>query len=730
LAAAAVLVVAAASVHLHAQGGARWPVVPFVVLLTAAGWLQVNFAWRDEVYAWDLFEAILTPIVFAFPPALVLVMVALGKGISQAVLRVSPMKACFNVAQWMFAAGVGSVVFVQLRSGTRLTGGNLLALVLAMGVVMAINELCLVVVLRIVNPRSLREVLAGVRPVIVPGWIIGGMANLALGTMFVAAYNAGPWTLPLYAVPLALLHLADRGYVDIKVDQERLAGLQRATHALVQPVNPLDALGDFLELVRDSFGAERVELHLIDHERVKVYAAPPEASLRIDRDETRLASLLLADGVPARVDGTCGDARLGEQLQREGWRDCLAVPLRAEGTVVGMLCTYNRTGVEGFQKGELAVLEALAQELSGAFSRVRLFDQIMDEREKLAQIVGSTSDGIATIGVGGKIESWNPAMFGITGYDSDRMVGSPRLPILQARDEDEVEVPLDRWYQVDALPETIQIVTALGDTRWLSCAYSRVEATAERPACCIIVARDVTQTHELDRMKDEFVSMVSHELRTPLTPILGWATTLLEAGSRLSPDQQRDAYQAILRQGQRLRDLIFNLLEASKIETGNLTSKMAMFDAGQLAARVYQEAVESWSSREIRLKVSPDLRMASGDEWFAERILVNMLSNAIKYAPADLPIQVNVVSRADTIDISVADQGPGIPRYLHDQVFDRFARFSSDNTQAGSGLGLYIAKRLAEHMGSQISLDSDEGQGATFTLHLRTAPALASVKAG
>jgi PAS domain S-box-containing protein len=404
--------------------------------------------------------------------------------------------------------------------------------------------------------------------------------------------------------------------------------------------------------------------------------------------------------------------------------------LRAEGTVVGVLCTYNRTGVEGFQSGELAVLEALAQELSGAFSRVRLFDQIMEEREKLAQIVGSTSDGIATIGVEGKIDSWNPAMFGITGYDSDRMVGSPRLSTLQARDEDDVEVPLDRWYEVDALPETIQIVTALGETRWLSCAYSRVEATAERPACCIIVARDITQTHELDRMKDEFVSMVSHELRTPLTPILGWATTLLENGSRLSPDQQRDAYQAILRQGQRLRDLIFNLLEASKIETGNITSKIGVFDAGQLARRVFQEAVESWPSRQIRLNVAPDLRMASGDEWFAERILVNMLSNAIKYAPADLPIEVNVVSRASTIDVSVADQGPGIPRYLHDQVFDRFARFSSDNTQAGSGLGLYIAKRLAEHMGSKISLDSDENKGATFTLHLRTAPALASVKAG
>jgi PAS domain S-box-containing protein len=404
--------------------------------------------------------------------------------------------------------------------------------------------------------------------------------------------------------------------------------------------------------------------------------------------------------------------------------------LRSEGTVVGILCTYNQTGVKGFHSGELTVLEALAQELSGVFSRVRLFDRIMEEREKLAQIVGSTSDGIATIGVDGRIESWNPAMFAITGYDSDRMVGEPRLSTLQARDEDDAEVPLDRWYEAEALPETIQIVTAPGETRWLSCAYSRVEATVERPACCIIVARDITQTHELDRMKDEFVSMVSHELRTPLTPILGWATTLLEAGSRLSPDQQRDAYQAILRQGQRLRDLIFNLLEASKIETGNMTSKIGVFDAGQLATRVFQEAVESWPSREVVLNVSPDLRMASGDEWFAERILVNMLSNAIKYAPPELPIEVTVVSRGATIDVSVADQGPGIPRYLHGQVFDRFARFSSDNTQAGSGLGLYIAKRLAEHMGSKISLDSDDGKGATFTLHLRTAPAMASVKAG
>src|SRR5207302_10692531 len=146
-------------------------------------------------------------------------------------------------------------------------------------------------------------------------------------------------------------------------------------------------------------------------------------------------------------------------------------------------------------------------------------------------------------------------------------------------------------------------------------------------------------------MKDEFVSMVSHEPRTTLTPILGWATTLLESGSRLTPDQRREGHQAILRQGQRLRDLIFNLLEASKIETNNITSRIGMFDVGELATRVFQEAAESWPSREIRLNISPDLRMATGDEWFAERILMNMLSNAIKYSPAELPIDINVTLR-------------------------------------------------------------------------------------
>jgi PAS domain S-box-containing protein len=722
-----VLVAVVAGLGGHTQGGARWPVVPFVILLIAAGWLQVNFAWRDEVYAWDLFEAILAPIVFAFPPVLVLVMVAVGKGISQTLLRVSPVKASFNVAQWIFAASLGSAVFIQLRSGSHLTAGNLFALVVAMAVVMAINEFALVAVLRMVSPKSLRDVLAGVRPVIVPGWIVGGTANLALGTLFVAAYAADAWTLPLFAVPLALLHLANRGYVDIRVEQDRLTGLQRATHALVEPVNPLDAMGEFLELVRASFGAERVEVYLNDGQEVARYTAPPARLTSRPGDVGTLVELLLESGVAARIDGTSEDAPLREELQEEGWRDCLAVPLKVEGVPIGVLCTYNRSGVEGFQSGELAVLEALAQELSGAFSRIRLLDQIMEEREKLGQIVGRTSDGIATIGMDGTVESWNPAMAEITGYAADRMIGRARLPDLQPRDEADAGVALERWHEIDKLPETIQIVTALGEARWLSCAYSKVEATTERPGWCIVVARDVTNTHELDRMKDEFVSMVSHELRTPLTPILGWATTLLDAGSRLSPDQQREGYQAILRQGQRLRDLIFNLLEASKIETGNVTSKIGMFDVGQLAKRVLQESVESWPSREIRLNLTPDLRMASGDEWFAERILSNMLSNAIKYSPPELPIDINVTPRPGGIDLSVADGGPGIARYLHDQVFERFARFSSDSTQAGSGLGLYIARRLADYMGSQISLDSDEGRGSTFTLHLNTAPALTSV---
>src|SRR5206468_11534024 len=129
---------------------------------------------------------------------------------------------------------------------------------------------------------------------------------------------------------------------------------------------------------------------------------------------------------------------------------------------------------------------------------------------------------------------------------------------------DENHVAMSRWAEsVELLPSDVQISTSSGETRWLSCSYTRVAEPDGSPAMLIVVARDATEAREVERLKDDFVATVSHELRTPLTPIKAWATTLLSVGDAIDPAQRQEGLRAMLRQADRLERLITNPLQVS-----------------------------------------------------------------------------------------------------------------------------------------------------------------------
>ena len=121
-----------------------------------------------------------------------------------------------------------------------------------------------------------------------------------------------------------------------------------------------------------------------------------------------LAAALMRTGKSIRVSEDDNGPDLQRRLRQEGWRDCLAAPVRVEGKVIGVLCTYNRNGFEGFEEGELAVLEALAAEVGTAIEKGELLEAILEERTKLSEIVDNTSDGIAALDPDGTLSSWNP----------------------------------------------------------------------------------------------------------------------------------------------------------------------------------------------------------------------------------------------------------------------------------------------------------------------------------
>ena len=359
-------------------------IAALLVALTAASCLQLRFSYRGHYEALDLFDAVLAPVVFALTGPVAVALAGGAMVASESILRTKPVKLLFNVAQWIAAAGAGALCYAALAEGQGTSTRNLAALGLSMGAVALVNHVAMVAVLILVTPGPARTVLESVAPVVRLGWLVGGALNLAFGFLLVAALSTGAWTTVLFVVPLGMLHWANRGYAEARADRARLAGLQQATHSLVGPIDPRDAIGDFLAEVRTCFDVEVAELVLPDGDRYRSQrlAVPSPTAVRsstVGPDDQSLAVALLQRGTSARVGPSHPDAALRGLLQQEGWRDCLAAPLLANGEARGVLCAYNRTGLQGFETGEMAVLEALARELAGALEKADLVEEVLHQ---------------------------------------------------------------------------------------------------------------------------------------------------------------------------------------------------------------------------------------------------------------------------------------------------------------------------------------------------------------
>jgi signal transduction histidine kinase len=223
---------------------------------------------------------------------------------------------------------------------------------------------------------------------------------------------------------------------------------------------------------------------------------------------------------------------------------------------------------------------------------------------------------------------------------------------------------------------------------------------------------------DLNRQKDEFVAAVSHELRTPLTTVLGVVSTARRLRSRLEPDALDELLGRAAQQGDRLRRLIDELLLVAAAEHGTLAVQNNPVDPRDLAEEVRVE-LDGRAGGRLRVRTGGDVGRLVTDGDKLRQILINLVENAVKYAP-DGPIEVNVRRVGQTIEWCVMDHGPGIPAEERDRVFDCFVQLDQSSTrrQGGTGLGLYLCRRLADLLGGDLELTETPGGGCRFTLRL------------
>ena len=260
--------------------------------------------------------------------------------------------------------------------------------------------------------------------------------------------------------------------------------------------------------------------------------------------------------------------------------------------------------------------------------------------------------------------------------------------------------------------------------RWLQVNAAVISNSAGEREGTILVFHDLTRLKKLERTREEFVANVSHELRTPLSLIKGYVETLLD-GARNNPDVSEHFLRIIARNAERLDLLIQDLLTISALESGRVQLKLQPVSLRSVAEKVLADLKSRADAKNVTLRNElPDL-IANADESRLEQVMANLVDNAIKYGR----MLGNVVVcgknlDGDKIEISVQDDGPGIPAESLDRVFERFYRVDKARSreQGGTGLGLSIVKHIVQNHGGEVWAESEAGRGATFFFTLPTLP--------
>jgi two-component system phosphate regulon sensor histidine kinase PhoR len=233
---------------------------------------------------------------------------------------------------------------------------------------------------------------------------------------------------------------------------------------------------------------------------------------------------------------------------------------------------------------------------------------------------------------------------------------------------------------------------------------------------------DIAHLKKLERVRNEFLANVSHELRTPIFSTQGLIETLLN-GAIDDPKVNRSFLEKALTNTHRLNELLTDLIDISRIESGEMKLRFRFFDVVDLL----NEAVKEFEQRVEQLNITMDLRYPSdaqldvfGDRERIRQVIVNLLDNAIKYSDRNAHIIIALDDSEDKVHISIKDNGIGIPADHLSRIFERFYRINKDRSRevGGTGLGLAIVKHIIEAHNSKISVESASGTGSTFSFFL------------
>ncbi len=388
------------------------------------------------------------------------------------------------------------------------------------------------------------------------------------------------------------------------------------------------------------------------------------------------------------------------------------------------------TPIKAATHDEIGILASTLNEASD-----RLYAQIdalSEDRAQLLAVLTSMVEGVMVLDSRGYVLQINPALEHMFGIARTEARERPAAELFRHQQLNEL---IDTALRSQANHEAEIILPLTG--RCLHIEASAAGGERDNEACVVLVFHDITELRRLETIRKDFVANVSHELRTPLTSIKGYVEALLD-GAKDDPVAAGNFLEIILNQSNRLNLILDDLLELSKIESGNLHFQPEPIELCPLIDRTIAMIKTLADKKRHRLltAVDPGLMPVEGDEGRLVQVMTNLLDNAVKYTPVGGTITVSArftpASADRMIDISVADTGIGIPEPDRPRVFERFYRVDKARSRelGGTGLGLAIVKHLVEGLGGQVWVEANHPHGSRFVVRLPVSNTKAVIDSG
>jgi PAS domain S-box-containing protein len=370
------------------------------------------------------------------------------------------------------------------------------------------------------------------------------------------------------------------------------------------------------------------------------------------------------------------------------------------------------------------------------FSDITERRQLGAEHERLNAELEATlsgiTDGLVVFNTDGQIVRMNEVGRVILGFSAEEIHAASfhRWAHLRVLTPEGQPFPLERLPQSRALQgERVHGIVMVVETApagravWVSASAGPIVTAQGRIVGAVLSLTDITRLHELQQRQEDFLRIVSHDLRHPLTIIQGHIQVL--AGMLHDAGVNGDmaaGVEAIQRSAQRMNAMIQDLVDVTRLESGQLPLEIHPIRLHAYLTNLLSRMDTLIDYARIRVELPPDLPAVTADDNRLERIVINLLSNALKYSPPSTPVIVHAHCDDGMVRVSVTDAGPGIPPDEQPNLFQRYYRaHSTRTTEEGIGLGLYITKLLVEAQGGQVEVDSAVGTGSTFSFTLPVA---------